>query len=291
MYKLFAIIEETIREARARKTLIGVFIISSVLILLSLLIFQSSVVQDNVHRQSTEVFRQKNKTNPSQEKSMAVQSAIQTTVEDAVGVVIAEILFFFTVCIGLFATAGLTTSIFEKGSIDLLISKPVPRWLIILGRYIGSVAIIFIEVTYFVLGLWVVAGISFGTWGLSSLSSIAFVTLGYAGLFALVTLFGVLWKSSWLAIILGLVIYFITGMVIPLVEKADELLQGGGFTGVLGAIAKVLHWVLPPMSDVASNMHHAMIGQPIEWIPIVMTVALGVVYLSLASFSFARKEF
>jgi ABC-type transport system involved in multi-copper enzyme maturation permease subunit len=292
--KLLAIIEETVREARARKTLIGVFIFSTIMIVIAILIFQSDFVQTNFHKSAADVFpKGKVQTNGPNHDAQNQQLAkmLLISASDFVGTLIAGFLYFFTVCIGIFATAGLVTSIMEKGTIDLLLSKPVPRWLYIAGRYLGAVCIIFAEVAYFVLGLWIAAGFSFGSWSPRFLIAIPFVTLGFAGIFAVVTLVGVLWRSSWLSIILGITIYFITGAVIPIFEKISETVTGSTVTGVFAGVATGLHWMLPQMSDVSHNMSLFMLHQPVDWVPIAVTAALAAAYVGLSAFAFSKKEF
>ena len=295
--KLLAIIGETVREARARKTLIGVFIFSSIMIVIAVLIFQMDVVKSNAGRHTGDVFhgRPRNSENKSEqltpEQTQRIQAALLVSVEDTIGSGVAQLLYFFTVCVGIFATAGLITSIMEKGTIDLMLSKPVPRWLYIVGRYLGAVLIIFCEVAYFIGGLWVAAGISFSGWSPNLLLCIPYVTLGFAGIYAVVVLIGVLWRSSWLAIILGITIYFITGVIIPALEYLDKTLNGGNETGPFTIVAQILHWSLPQVSDISHNMGQMMFHQPVEVVPIFATLGLIAVYLGLSSFVFSKKEF
>ena len=282
--KLLAIIEETFREARARKTLIGFFIFSTLMILAALLVFNMDIVQQNLtkHAFQGKVHAPKN---------IDASTLLTATILDYVWVVIAALLFFITICVGIFSTAGLITSIMEKGTIDLMLSKPVPRWLYIIGRYLGAVLIMTLEVVYFVLGLWVVVGITTGSWSGLILVSIPYIVLGFAGLYSVVVLIGVLTRSSWLAIILGFVIYFISGLLLPLGTWLDKLINGEGTTGVFGTVATIVHSIIPQLNDLSSNMGKVILAGSVEWTPILMTTLMIVVYLALSSLSFSRKEF
>src|SRR2546430_7864609 len=188
--KFLAIIEATVREGIARKTILGMFIISTVCIIIALLLFQMDSVQHGLLSPPKGEIR----TGPGQ--SPQSMQLMGITVLDTVWTGISMTLLLISVFIGVFVTAGFITSLMEKGSIDLLLSKPVPRWLYIVGRYCGAVLIIFAEIAYLIFGLWLVGGISLGLWGESFFLRSFFITVAFSGVFALVTFFAVLtWTS------------------------------------------------------------------------------------------------
>src|SRR5438552_1450408 len=199
--KFLAIIEATVREGIARKTILGMFIISTVCIIIALLLFQMDSVQHGLLSPTKGQIR----TGPGQQPAQLMG----ITVLDTVWTAISMTLLLISVFIGVFVTAGFITSLMEKGSIDLLLSKPVPRWLFIVGRYCGAVLIIFAEVAFLIFGLWLVAGLSLGSWSATFFLSAFLITLAFAGVYALVTLIGVFTRSSWFAIIIGLAVYII----------------------------------------------------------------------------------
>ncbi len=283
--KLLSIIGETVREARARKTLIGFFIFSTIMIVVALLIFQKDSIQQNAHKLASDAISNKGK------NGKVTMDLMAATVIEYVWSIISEMIFFMTICIGIFSTAGLITSIMEKGTIDLLLSKPVPRWLYVVGRYLGALTIIVFEVTYFVLGLWIVTGISFGTWSPAFLLTIIYISIGFAGIFAVTVLIGTMSRSSWLAIILGITIYFVTGIILPFGKWLDKLINGSDSTGVFTVIADIVHWTIPQMNDIASNMGEVILGKPMLFTPLLVTLGLSAAYLALSSWSFSRKEF
>ncbi|MBS1903089.1 MAG: ABC transporter permease subunit [Bacteroidetes bacterium] len=282
MQQFLAIIEETYREARAKKTIVGFFVFSTVIILITFFVFQSSSVQDAMHQfQETKMSG----------KGGPMASVIQVTVLDIFYTVISGILYFMTICVGVFATTGFITSQMEKGTIDLLLSKPVPRWMYLLGRYVGSLSIIAIETVYFILGMWVVVSTSIGIWNPSFLLSSVFIMLGFAGIYAIVVLISVLSRSSALSIIIGIGLFFISGLIAIL--KGVEHLVGnsGGGKSTLSTIAEVLYYVFPQASDMGDNMKNAILGQPISWAPIGLICGLTCVYFGLSVYAFQKKEF
>src|ERR1019366_9599097 len=143
--KFLAIIEATIREGIARKTILGMFIVSTIAIIIAVLLFQMDVVQHGLLSPATSHIKVQNGQATSQPPPAAM---LGMTVLDGVWMVISSMLLFICVFLGVFVTAGFITSLMEKASIDLLLSKPVSRWTYIAGRYTGSVLIIFVEVAY-----------------------------------------------------------------------------------------------------------------------------------------------
>jgi ABC-type transport system involved in multi-copper enzyme maturation permease subunit len=283
--KFLAIIEATIREGIARKTILGMFIVSTAALIIAVLLFQMDVVQHGLLSPATQHVQVRNG-----HTSAPPASMMGMTVLDMVWMAISSLLLFICVFLGVFVTAGFITSLMEKGSIDLLLSKPVSRWTYIAGRYTGSVLIILAEVAYLVLGLWLVAGLSLGSWSSGFLGSIITITLAFAGVFSLVTLFGVLTRSSWFAIIIGLALYIFAAFVIPLGQFIDRLINGEPSKGVLSSVATGLHYLVPSQ-EMGKVISSEILGKDMDFMPLFLTAGLCVVYIGLSCFAFSKKEF
>lgn len=287
--KFLAIIEATIREGIARKTILGMFIVSTVAIVVAILLFQMNVVQHGLLSPvSSHAHVQMDQNGVrSSANGMALAGM---TVLDMVWMGISSTLLVICVFLGVFVTAGFITSIMEKGSIDLLLSKPVSRWVYIAGRYTGAVLIIFAEVAYLIFGLWLVAGFSLGSWSPAFLMTILIITLAFAGVYSLVTLFGVLTRSSWFAIIIGLALYIIGSIVIPLGQFLDRLLNGEPSGGVLTTVSTGLRYLVPSQ-EMGRAIASVILGQSVSAGPLFVTLGLCVGYVALSCLAFSRKEF
>ncbi|MFI5263431.1 MAG: ABC transporter permease subunit [Candidatus Kapaibacterium sp.] len=279
--KLIAIIEETYREAIARKTIVGFFIFSTLIILIAFFVFQSSTVKDAMSKMQ--------QTNMQGNKPTMATDVIMVSVLDIFWTIVSVMLYFMTVCVGVFATTGFITSQMEKGTIDLLLSKPVPRWLYIIGRYVGSVSIILLEVIWFVVGMWCVVSLSTGTWHVAFLASIFFIMLGFAGIYSVVVLISVLSRSSALSIVIGIGLYFISLLIAG--AKGIEKMVTTDSKSTLSYIADALYYLFPQTSDMSGNMKNAILGNPIEWMPVLLILGLTTVYVSLSIYAFNKKQF
>jgi ABC-type transport system involved in multi-copper enzyme maturation permease subunit len=278
--KFFAIIAETYREALARKTIIGFFVFSSVVIVITLLFFLNPTVRDTMSK--VQEYKTGGKANMAADVLMVQAINIFWTI-------VLVSLNFITICLGVFATTGFITSQMEKGTIDLLISKPVPRWMYIFGRYTASLSIIFLQVIWFILGIWIVVSATMGTWQPNFLGSVFFIMLGFAGIYAIVVLISVLSGSSALSIIVGIGIFFVSLLV-----AGGRGIEGAVQTptkSVLSYIGDVLYYILPQAGDMSGNMKNLVLGEPIQWTPVLMIIGLSIIYLLAAMFAFKKKEF
>ncbi len=134
MKNILIIISFTLREALARKVFIF-FIAVSVLFLLGLG-FAFSLMDTN------------------QILSSMSHSNNQFILEQAIGmleVTVISPLSFLCLLLGIFSTASFVPNMLEKGNIDLLLSKPISRSQLIIGKYLGSILFILINIGLLIL--------------------------------------------------------------------------------------------------------------------------------------------
>ena len=108
---------------------------------------------------------------------------------------IATFLYTWGMFLAVFASAGLIPSVLEPGRIELLLSKPLSRTHILLGRFAGNVLVVLLNSVYLVLGVWTILGVKTGIWSPTFLIAIATTTFIFAVLLAVVVLIGV-WLES-----------------------------------------------------------------------------------------------
>jgi ABC-type transport system involved in multi-copper enzyme maturation permease subunit len=99
-------------------------------------------------------------------------------------------------------TAGFVPNMLAKGSLDLLVSKPIGRMRLLLYKYTGGLLFVLILTTVTVLGVWAAIGVRSGIWTTNFLAIIPVVTLYFAVLYAFSTLAAVLTRSTLVAILM-----------------------------------------------------------------------------------------
>jgi ABC-type transport system involved in multi-copper enzyme maturation permease subunit len=124
---------------------------------------------------------------------------------------------FFGAAIALLLSAVITAffipNMLHKGTVDMLIVKPIHRSTLLIYKYIGGLAIIFLNTAFVVMGMWIVIGLRSGIWGPGFLASIFIITFQFALYYAVSTLFGVMTRSPIVAILASVLAWFLIGVV------------------------------------------------------------------------------
>jgi len=126
-----ALVADTFRESLSRKIFWGFFGCSTVLMLLFLLVLNIDIVKGGVA--AIKIFGQDFNGGQGVEIGQVVNAVL-----GGVSVFLFTAGLFFSV----FASAGLIPTVFEPGRIELLLSKPVSRSHLLLGNFVGTLAVI-----------------------------------------------------------------------------------------------------------------------------------------------------
>jgi ABC-type transport system involved in multi-copper enzyme maturation permease subunit len=110
-------------------------------------------------------------------------------------------------------TAFFIPNMLRKGTVDLLLVKPIHRSTLLIQKYIGGLLMIFLNTAFVVLGIWAVLGLRTGLWGTGFLVSILVITYQFALYYAVSTLFGVLTRSSIVAILMACLAWFVLNLL------------------------------------------------------------------------------
>ena len=110
---------------------------------------------------------------------------------------------FWIILFGIFGVAGLIPGMLEKGTIDLFHSKPLARSELLMARALGAVSGIAVNLIYFFLGIWLIFGLKLGVWHWGFLSSVVFVVYAFVCFFSVVTIVGLITRSTGFSIMLA----------------------------------------------------------------------------------------
>lgn len=269
-----ALIRDTFREALARKIFWGLFGLSSLMILFFLFVMKIDIVAGATA--SISLFGLTN--HHTQDADKLVRGIFAF---------VATFLYSFGMFLAVFASSGLTPSVLEPGRIELLLSKPVSRWHILLGRYAGNLLVVLANTIYLVVGVWLILGWKTGIWNTAFLLAIPTTTFIFAVLLAVVVLVGVLWDSTALSIMItvGLMI------VSPILAQKDTVvkLMSSEWSRQLWL---GLYYVLPKVSDLGRITLNAIMYRTFDgWMPIWTSALFGAVALGSALWVFSRRSF
>ena len=269
-----ALIRDTFREAFARRIFWGFFGCASALLIFLLFIMRIDVVQGAMATVS--IFG----------RTMPRMQNVNELVTRTQGV-IAMVLYFAGMALSVFASAGLVSAVFEPGRIELLLSKPVSRTHLLLGRYVGNVLVVAANVVYLVAGSWIIFGVKTGVWGWGFPLSSIWTIFTFSVLLAVIVLVGVLWDSSAVAIMATFAIMIITP-VLQQRHTIERLLSSEWSRDVV----RVCYYILPKTSEISQIIWRMILHEPIgSWMPVWSTAIFGAVVLGLGLWRFQRRTF
>ncbi len=114
-----------------------------------------------------------------------------------------------TLLVTIILTAFFIPNLMRKGSLDLILAKPVGRGELLVYKYIGGLTFMFLVSSLAVGGVWLVTSVRSGYWNPVFLLSIPMLTFSFAILYAFSALLGVLTRNAIVAILLTILFMFL----------------------------------------------------------------------------------
>jgi ABC-type transport system involved in multi-copper enzyme maturation permease subunit len=268
-----ALVGDTFREAFARKIFWGFFGCSTALILFFIFIMRIDVVQGAIATVS--LFGNTSRGEDVQRLVRQAHAAI------------AAFLYTAGMFLAVFASAGLIPSVFEPGRIELLLSKPVERYHILLGRYLGNLLVIAANIFYLVLAVWLIFGFKTGVWTYGFLWSSVLTLFVFAVLLTVVVLVGVIWESAVVATMASFGLMLLSPILAQ--KSVLERLLTSEFSR---NIMRVSYYTLPKVFDLGRISHSLAQGDPVgDWMPVWSSALFGLANLGAALYLFAKRNY
>jgi len=268
-----ALVRDTFREAFARKVFWGFFGCSTALILFFIFIMKIDVVQGAMATIS--LFGKEGRAREVEKLVREVHGGI------------AAFLYTAGVFLSVFASAGLIPTIFEPGRVELLLSKPVARYHILLGRYIGNVLVIAFNMFYLVTAIWIIFGVKTGVWAHQFLYSTAISVFVFAVLLSVVLVVAVLTESS----VVAMMVAFGLMLISPITAQRQviaKLLDSEWSRNLM----RGLYYLLPKVFDLGAVSRQVVLGRPItDWMPFWSSALFAAAMLSLGLWAFSRRNY
>ena len=283
MRVLAANIEDVMREAAARWTLVAYFFISTIFII----IFASAINLDIVDGAlaGAQLF--------GKEFDMRDSMSIEKLV---LGFESGFSVFLYIICTftAVFATAHLVPRMLDKGTVDLYLSRPVGRVKLLLSRYVAGLILAASNIIYLIGSVWLIViwktGVANGRFLMGGL----IILMMIAVLLAFAFLVGVITSSTAVSIMTTFAI-FLFGAFMAGHERFAAAVSKDWQAWVI----ETLYWVFPKSAEMGRTVFAFVGGAQITDGAVTIaspsaflsTAAFGVVCLVLASWLFTRKEF
>ncbi|HUP61478.1 MAG TPA: ABC transporter permease subunit [Thermoanaerobaculia bacterium] len=284
MKVLAANIEDVMREAAARWTLIAYFCLSTLFII----IFASAINLDIVDGAlaGAKLFGKE-----------VEMGGNEISIEKLVlGFESGFSVFVYFVCtfLAIFATAHLVPRMQEKGTIDLYLSRPVGRVKLLLSRYIAGLILAGSNVVYLMGSIWLIVAWKTQVFNPRFLLASSIIFLVIAVLLAFAFLVGVVTSSTAVSIMTSYGIFFF-GLMLAAHDKIAAAVSKDWQAFMIES----LYWIFPKSAELGQAVI-ALVGgdempervlRVLTPAPFLTTAAFGAGCLILASYVFTRKEF
>jgi ABC-type transport system involved in multi-copper enzyme maturation permease subunit len=157
------------------------------------------------------------------------------------------------ILVSVILTAFFIPNMLRKGTVDLLLVKPIHRTTLLIYKYLGGLIFILLNTAMAIGSVWLVLGLRSGIWATGFLLTILVVTFFFGILYSLSTLFGVLTRSPIVAILLTCGLWFVFYAVGRAYVLPDEFRQNKETAHLADGrwvdVVKAIHFVTPRVKD------------------------------------------
>ena len=298
----------TLRELRARKVVVGLFVVATVVWVALALALQLDVVDGTLA--GARLFGQDANVGEGYDPDGVLRDAEGEAVLDASGeprtlegdvpfgssllesvvfgaqAFVAGAAYWIGILLALFATGGLVASLTERGHADVVLTKPLSRHAVLAGRLGGVGAVMLALIAYLFGAVWLVMSLKSGLWNPRFLLAIPVVFGMFAVMYGVVTLAGV-WSGSGplsMIAVLGLTVVTLILAIPELPQQVDRAWR----PLVVGA-----YHLLPKFAGVGAGLVPQLAtGQPVGSLyPLASSLAFGAACYAGAFALFSRKDY
>ena len=282
MRPLFGLVLITFRELWARKIVLGLFIVSSLVLLAVTFALNLDVVEGSLA--GIRLFGQE--AAPEDVGGEDAPPLTLSRVVIAVESVVAGVAYWIGILLALFASASLFPDLQSDGRVELLLSKPIGRLNVLFGHMLGVWSAIGLLAVYLLGGVWVIMSLKTGVWNPRFLLSLLLVVGMFAVMYAAVMLMGVWTESTALGLIVSYGLIFVS-MVLAAADQIGPTLGPVGSPVFWG-----LYHALPNFTEVTQIVSTLAEGETVSsWYPFVSSLLFGGAAYAVTGYWFVRRDF
>ena len=200
----------------------------------------------------------------------------------------------FILLFGVFGVSGLIPDMLEKGTIDLFLSKPLSRLELLLSRSFGATAGIGLNLIYFFTGVWTVFGLKLGVWHWAFLSSLIYVFFAFACFYSVVTIVGLITRSTGFTVLISFCFMFISWGL----EAREHGLYILWNNVVYHRLLDALYYLTPQLNAMLENSSRVIIKSALfpatpefTFMPYLYSLGSAVLMYVLSVWYFSRRDF
>jgi ABC-type transport system involved in multi-copper enzyme maturation permease subunit len=158
-------------------------------------------------------------------------------------------------------TAGFLPSFLEGRNICVLLAKPAPRWVLLLGKYLGVLSFVLLHAVIFVGGTWLAIGWRTGFWDPTYLLAIPLLLLQFSIFFGFSVMLAV-WTHNAVVCVFGSILFWCVAWSMNFgrhaLVTATDMVSTTVRSTYLSAVIDFGYWVLPKPADLGLLLSNAL---------------------------------
>ncbi len=280
---MLTIIKNTFREALAKKIFIGYYIFYAIVVLIMLFAVNLDAVEGIV--------------------SFADIKQVIISVETGFLSLSFNLILFFS----LISTSSFIPSMLEKGTIDLLISKPISRFTILMSKFLGAVLFVAVSMVFLIGSIWLILSLKSGYWSPAFLSSILSLTLAFAVMYSITVLIGLLTNSSVISILIN---FFMIFVLCPVLSIRESVIFTFVKNESVQFVFNFLYYIFPKPGEIKDVTNAMISGDNIAmwkstitqnemgltsiepaWMAVISSLIFCAVLMSYSVYYFSKKDY
>jgi ABC-type transport system involved in multi-copper enzyme maturation permease subunit len=173
--------------------------------------------------------------------------------------------------------------------VDLILSKPLSRFTILMSKYLGAVIFVGVSLVYFIGTVWLILSLKSGYWNFNFLFTILSLTFAFGVMYSIVVLIGLTLQSSVLAILANLFLLFV---LCPLLAARETVI----FTFVTSDVARFIinffYYIFPKPGEINDITIRLIAGEHVaSWQAVITSFLFCVVVMAYSTYYFSKKDY
>jgi ABC-type transport system involved in multi-copper enzyme maturation permease subunit len=213
----------------------------------------------------------------------------------------------FGILLTLIWTAGFLPTFLEPSAVSVLLAKPVPRWSLLVGKFLGVMVFVVMQAVLFIGGTWLALGLKTGIWDALYLLAIPMLLLHFAIFYSFSVLLAVMTRST-VVCVFGSILFWIACYAMNFAHYAALSPDMESASGHFQVGSEVGYWIMPKPADLGILLYDALKaesffgkavlfqnvqtqGQFHPELSILSSVAFMFVMLAIAAYEFVKTEY
>ena len=276
---MLTIIKNTFREALAKKIFIGYYIFYAIVVIIMLFAVNQDAIEGVM--------------------SFAdVKQAIISIQAGFIGISFPLILFF-----SLISASSFIPSMAEKGTIDLLISKPISRFNILMSKFLGGILFVGASMVFLIGSIWLILSLKSGYWNFNFLIPIVSLSFAFAVMYSISVVLGLTTQSTIISILVN---FFLIFVLCPILSAREQVIFSFAKSDAVQFIFNFFYYILPKPGEIKDVTIALISGQSVpfwkgaanevgmmgpSWMPVITSFVFCAAVMSYSIYYFSKKDY